>query len=51
MQKKIELIMGILLILAALAGGKTLTQAVSGKISEQKEPVIVMIDPGHGGCR
>ena len=41
--------MGILLIMAALIGGKTLTNAVSGKISEQKEQAIVMIDPGHGG--
>lgn len=49
MQKKIELMMGILLIMAALIGGKTLTNAVSGKISEQKEQAIVMIDPGHGG--
>lgn len=51
MQKKIELMMGILLIMAALIGGKTLTNAVSGKISEQKEQAIVMIDPGHDGCR
>lgn len=49
MHKKIELIMGILLILAALAGGKTLTQAVSGRISQQKEQVVVVVDPGHGG--
>ena len=49
MHKKIELIMGILLILAALAGGKTLTRAVSGRISQQKEQVVVVVDPGHGG--
>lgn len=47
LRKKIELTMAVIVLIAALLAGKSLTKYVSAEV-RNNESIVVVVDPGHG---